>query len=318
MSTNPPAVPSSALPFDLLRATVRRLKPGWRFAAENFQYLEGGYANANYRFSYQGEHFVLRIPVQATRQIQTEDPQADSSTDGLVTEIRFRSLAKQHGALAIAPLVAADVTHGQMITGFVDGPLLAEQPPVAEKAIAYLRHLHEQLVNIPRTDHYNLNQLISRWLPEPPVWLGAYLGEGADLQLLAQGPLQCCHNDLNPWNVIISSEQPQGWTTLDWETAMLAHPVFDAVTLHQGLAAATTDGTNGVALDRATPNWPSLAEFCAKTLTKPVSPEVLQAALRTYWLREYAWAVAQLRQGNHNPAIAAQQRSAQQQLQMHL
>lgn len=311
MSTNPEGVLSSALPLDLLQSTVRRLQPGWRFAVEDFQYLDGGYTNANYRFSYQSEHFVLRMPALAVSQ-------ADGNADGLIAEIQFRRLAKQQGSLAIAPLVAADVTLGQMITRFVDGPLLAEQPPTAETATAYLRHLHEQLLHTPVTGHYNLSHLVNRWLPQPPAWLSTYLDEGADLQLLAQGPLQCCHNDLNPWNIIVNSEQPRSWTTLDWETANLAHPAFDAVTLHQGLAAERMDTTSGVALNKATGDWPSLAEFCAKTLTTPVSAMVLVAALRTYWVREYAWAAAQIRQGNPNPAIAAQQRRAQQQLQMHL
>ncbi len=314
MLTNADSAAPATLPLVRLQETVQRLMPGWGAVVEGFHYLDGGYANANYLFRYANERFVLRS--------QPSD-QPLEATNGLASEIQLRALLNGQANLSIAPLIAADVTLGEMITGFVDGPLLAKQPPLPREAAAYLRHLHEQLLPISAPAHYNLQSLIQRWLPQPPSWLHAYLRDGADQQRLSEGPLQCCHNDLNPWNIIRSCEQPQGWTTLDWETAATAHPIFDAVTLHQGIAAERAGAqarvvANGVALSHATPQWPSLAEFCDLALVVPVSAEQITAALRSYWLREYAWAAAQLRQGSQNPAIAAQERLAQHQLQLHL
>lgn len=323
MLTKPQESATLALPLASLQETVQRLMPAWDQAIEDVQYLEGGYANANYRFSYSGERFVLRKPIPATLLSSQQDTQAQTSAGGLTSEIRFRALLKKQATLPIAPLIAADVTCGEMITGFIDGRLLAEQKPSPEQACAYLSQLHEQLAHVPVSESYNLPSLISYWLPQPPPWLERYLEDHSDWQLLTDGPLQCCHNDLNPWNILLSSEQPQAWTTLDWETASLAHPVFDAVTLHQGIAAALAEIEVGAAaheigLNAATPEWPSLSEFCDLALAQPVSAELTKAALRSYWLREFAWAAAQLRQGSQNQAIAAQERLAQQQLQLHL
>lgn len=317
------SAPPLALPLVLLQETIQRLMPGWDQAVADFQYLEGGYANANYLFSYSGERFVLRKPVSSALLSSQQGSHAQDVTSGLASEIQFRALLKNQARLPIAPLIAADVTRGEMITGFIEGPLLAEQPPLPDHATAYLRQLHTQLAHIPAAGRYDLASLIVHWLPQPPSWLRTYLRDGSDLRLLADGPLQCCHNDLNPWNIILNSEVPQTWTTLDWETATLANPIFDAVTLHQGLAAerANTEdgvGSRDVALDVATPQWPSLSEFCNQALALPASTALTNAALRSYWLREYAWAAAQLRQGNQNPAIAAQVSIAQQQLQLHL
>ncbi len=117
---------------------------------------------------------------------------------------------------------------------------------------------------------------------------------------------------------MVRAEQPDAWTTLDWETAQQGHPVFDAVCLHQGLALELVDASKPSPLDQPRPGWPGLAEFCAQALGEPVASALLQAAVRCFWLREYAWAQDQLRLGNDNPAIAAQCVQAEQQLRLHL
>ena len=44
-----------------------------------------------------------------------------------------------------------------------------------------------------------------------------------------------CHNDLNPWNVIVSAADPGRWCTLDWEIAGDNDPLFDLICVSEGL-----------------------------------------------------------------------------------
>jgi thiamine kinase-like enzyme len=103
-----------------------------------------------------------------------------------------------------------------------------------------------------------------------------------------------CHNDLNPWNILVT---PEGWKTLDWEFVGRNDPLFDLVALHQGLQL---DINTLPAL--ATAFLPSCS---AKRLTR---------AFAHFWLREWCWASYQLRQGNRREEIVEQEREAKQQL----
>lgn len=319
------AVQPRSLPLEFLQAAVRRLMPSWRDALDDFCYLEGGYSNANYQFRHGEKQYVLRTPLPISLLADPKDSVATngaSTASGLIAEMQLRSQLPPKSALNIAPLVAADLAAGRMITAFVSGPVLAEQLPTAVEAARFLRHLHVQLQTVERVERYALAEQIERWMPTPPDWLSRYLASTDDMRRLEQASMQCCHNDLNPWNLIRSHMEPSRWTSLDWETAKLAHPVFDAVCLHQGIALAKaqqqTPDTNLQRLDVASPGWISLADFCAQSLAAPVPGWLLLAALRSFWLREYAWAVGQRREGNANPAIAVQLERAEQQLRMHL
>ena len=81
------------------------------------------------------------------------------------------------------------------------------------------------------------------------------------------------------------------WVTLDWEWFGRNDPLFDLVTLHQSLE-----------LPRE-----RLAELAAGLLGAPAEEARLRACLRVFWLREYAWAAAEIAAGDQRTEIAAQQ-----------
>ena len=82
--------------------------------------------------------------------------------------------------------------------------------------------------------------------------------------------------------------------TLDWEWFGSNDPLFDLITLHQGLG------------------WDpdQLPEMASEFREGPVSDSELLGCLRTFWLREYAWAHAALCAGNDREEIATQKSDA--------
>ena len=108
-----------------------------------------------------------------------------------------------------------------------------------------------------------------------------------------------CHNDLNPWNIIRSDDDR--WVTLDWEWFGENDPIFDLVTLHQGLS-----------LDDAI-----LVELAGELLgnSQPQSTRRrVRDAVAAFWLREYAWANAEVANGNDRDEIREQIRLSSEKL----
>ena len=201
-------------------------------------------------------------------------------------------------------MVAQRPAQGLLLTRYCQGSLLADAPPSMAKAVGYLRHLQAQLKPIQVPHQYRLHIMVAEWLPRPAAWLQDLLAAVKD-QRLEQRPLQCCHNDLNPWNVIDTGGETQQWVTLDWETAMANDPLFDVVTLYEGLCALPgyVSGT-------------SLGEFTQAVLGDRPNEAELHHACCQFWLREYAWAQHQLDQQNSNQAIADQARDSEQRLRL--
>ena len=252
--------------------TILRLMPAWRAdRIERITYLTGGYANDNYRFEYGGETFVVRI---------VGGPAATRDA-----EMRYLELP-------IAPrVIAADRLRGDLITGWIEGTLLADSPAEPEEAAAYLNELHD---TIPRgIRRYDAVRIVHDYARDAPVSRVAAIAlKQMDWPIEASTG---CHNDLNPWNVMRSG---QSWRTLDWEFAGDNDRLFDLV----GLAYGMSYGDD--ALD---------ALVAGYYRDRPSDQHLLDMRI-LYLLREHAWAARQVQLGNRRDEVAAQVVTTEQQL----
>ena len=266
--------------FDRLVGWITALRPDWHAAdLSACLYLEGGYSNDNYLFTHRGERYVLRAPYRAR-------PYVDRACEQRL----YRRLPP-----GIAPeLVAFDPVSGRMISRWVAGTLLADLDPEPETLVRYLADLHSRLPATRRG--YDPLELARTHLRD-----AAACGASAPgwIERLAETPWRpaatvSCHNDLNPWNLI---RTPDGrWVTLDWEWFGRNDPLFDLVTLHQSLHFA----------DATLPTLAAELLQSSAAGSGPVSGSRLRACLVALWLREYAWAHAELAAGNERPEIAEQ------------
>lgn len=255
---------------ETLRQHVAKLQPDWEPSRiSSFIYMEGGYSNANYRFEYGGERYVLRTP-------SVPRPFVDRHLEQRLYDA---------GSAALMPeIVAFDPDTGHMISRWVAGALLADLAPDPLVLVDYLRELHEAMPDVPRAYDPVAQAQAHLERAEAPDWL-ASLAASLDWQPETTVP---CHNDLNPWNII---HTPEGrWVTLDWEWAGRNDPLFDLVTLHQGASLA----------DEALPG------LAGRYLGEVPSHERLQACLVAFWLRETSWAMAEIAAGNDRPEIVEQ------------
>ncbi|XOV81688.1 MAG: phosphotransferase [bacterium] len=258
-----------------IEAQINALMPTWQFAAvDNLAYLSGGYSNINYALDYQGKRYVLRIP-------QIAQPFVDRAHE----LAWYNTLPDDVG---IRPL-ALDLNTGAMITPWIPGKLLADDFPRCslEQYVRYLQKLHSSLPDAHR--RYDLEAISSAY----------WENETAPVSLSnpPESLVRSCHNDLNPWNVIVTSA---GWVTLDWEFVGHNDPLFDLVALHHGLQLAQS----------------ALPLFAQLYLGKPCPDldERLHSVQTAYWLRELGWAHFQIKHGNHRAEIRAQLQMAEQAL----
>lgn len=246
--------------------TIARLRPDWAGRATNLVYLPGGYSHANYRFRIDADRklperdYVVRIA-------------GSSSASG--AEIEYL----QHG---LGPnLVAFDGT-GAMITEWIDGSLLIDEPPSPQQAGRYIAALHERIpMGVRRYDHRGI---VARYMAVAehvdPVAQAAFERHWQPHALVG------CHNDLNPWNIIRDGED---WHTLDWEFAGDHDPLFDLVAFCAHLGWGETETLS-----------------CLRAYGGDCSEQRFIATRQAFWLREYAWAVAQLARGNPREEVRAQ------------
>jgi len=257
-----------------LTRIVLSLVPHWR-AGEigTFEYLSGGYSNENYRFRRGNDRFVLRVPERVR-------PFVDRELEAAFYRGRY--------AIRTAELVAIDTAAGFLITRFEPGALLVDSEVSIAQIADYLKSLHTALPSSGRC--YDPVRMAREYLAVGSV--PDRIRRLAD-DLIWQ-PVQTapCHNDLNPWNVIVPDAG--SWVTLDWEWIGDNDPLFDLVTLHQGLALGGS-------------SLPGLAAACHG---HPVDDEHLRRCLIAFWLREYAWAHSELHHGNRRREIEAQLASA--------
>ena len=249
--------------------------PRWRNdSLDNFKYLAGGYSNQNYSFSRSSdeglENFVLRLP-------KVQQPFVNREM-----ESRWYLGLPDH--IGVRPL-ALDTKSGVMITPMLDGQILAEvyrDNFVEQNLLDYVKILHLRLPHIER--EYNMFEIAKLYEVDssglPPL---------DSLQLY-----QACHNDLNPWNIIVTED---GWRAIDWEFVGLNDPLFDLVALHQGLELSAS----------------GLMEL-SHQLIGHADPDRLSKVLKAFWYREWAWADFQMRAGNLREEIVAQHKLANERL----
>ena len=263
-------------------AALKRLRPQWDLSSVGgVELLIGGYTNANYALTYRDADYVLRLarptPVVMDRAFE-------------------KRLLTGPIALLTAPLVAYLLPEGHMLTRRVAGPLLVDKPPDSAALAQYLARLHLRMPPLGR--RYDLVQTIGRDLraaaqrgESPPAWFAK------EHESLSRAVLQIrpCHNDLNPWNVIVSAADPTRWCTLDWEFAGDNDPLFDLTCLAEGL---------GWSLDATDTLIDTYLELIESARVPTTSQR--RTIRKAYFLREYAWALAQLAAGNRRTEIEAQ------------
>ncbi len=239
-----------------------------------FDYLPGGYSNENFRFDYLGSTYVLRVTNRSR-------PFVDRALE--------RDFYRQPVAGITTPeLVAYDTGTGHMLTRFEPGELLADSPPGLEAIASYLKPFHEALPGSTRA--YDPLFLARTYLSADSV--PGYVARIAE-RTWQPAFITTCHNDLNPWNIIQS--EPGRWVTLDWEWYGRNDPLFDLITLHEGLTVA--DGS----FDEN-----SLARLISLWTQDPVTESRLEQCLSAFWLREFAWAWSERSHGNEREEIQVQ------------
>lgn len=300
--------------LSLVQDALSKLCPDWQQEEASVEhFLSGGYRNQNYRVRYQDDHYVLRLAERA-------------SGNGLSFKRehqRLKSLAQIFPArlsnlsVTVAPVVAAAPQHGLLLTRWCKEPLLADtQGVTAESLGEYLALLHKSLAQLPseviasaedsHADGPNAFSPLGH-IVKDLISAGASEQHArtllCDLQTPSH-PQTVCHLDLNPWNLLV---QESSWVTLDWETLCLADPAFDLAALcdgylrSQALEEDQQDFGNCAlhAYNRACETWQA-HEFT------PYTQANLQSARQLFQWREYAWAAAQLSQGNNRAEIVEQ------------
>ena len=86
--------------------------------------------------------------------------------------------------------------------------------------------------------------------------------------------------------------------TLDWESYGNNDPLFDLVTMHQGLN-----------LDDDV-----LPGLCDELLDAVAAPDRIEQVLIGFWVREYAWAFAETQRGTDRAELGEQMRKAEEKL----
>ena len=269
--------------LSVARGLISRLKPNWSGEdISGFMYLPTGYSNDNYRFTYNDRFYVLRSPKKKEEKKLWEREYLFYIDSTLVNK---------------PDLVAMDTDTGVMITRWISGDLLGDIGANEDSLIDYVSQLHFQLGSVSHftCDNYDPVEISKRFL-EP---YGSAINPDSKriMNDLAWNPenLVLAHNDLNPWNIIISATSADRWTTLDWGAVAMNDPLFDLIALTQGLSK------NDKELDLE-----KTKRLSDKLLGVDLEWSRIILVLSAFWLREYAWAYSMWRSGNQRQEIKDQ------------
>lgn len=227
------------------------------------RYLSGGWGNRNYKLKMSGEAFVLRL---------SEEGQQDAKS-----EIRYMQIEN-------APeLVAYDEEGKHLLTRWIEGYVPESQPLSPSQAANFLKELHRTLPS--GITLYDVHERILRMY-------ACGNASREDVRLFTDlnwqpRTLQGCHNDLNPWNLLVTS---QGVRTLDWESAGDNDPLFDLVGL-----------TYGFRFDDL-----QTLQCATEYLDSTPDLQFLMDTRIAYLCREHAWALEQVAIGNPRREVRQQ------------
>jgi len=291
----------SAQELTAIETALAQLCPSWPFnqiAIE--QYLTGGYRNRNYRLSYNGERYVLRIA--------TSDAGADYTTEQelLAALARVFPYAGAGVDLDVAAVVASCAAEGLLLSRWHSAPLLAACHGITAETLGiYLAKLHGCLARLPASV-VSSGDLASHIRADLAAACGSEATAAACLAALPkpQYAPRRCHLDLNPWNLLVANNR---WVTLDWETLAIADPLFDLVTLCDGYLRQ-----HDLQADRREFSCAALLaynyarESSSADDLQGYSEQALSDARLWYQWREYGWACAQIAAGNKREEIVLQ------------
>lgn len=226
-------------------------------------YLSGGWGNRNYKIKMSEELFVIRI---------SEEGQQDAET-----EIRYMQIKN-------APeLIAYDREEKHLLTRWIEGYVPESKPLSPSQAAIFLKELHAAIPT--GITSYDAQKKILRMYESgnaSPEDMQPFI----DLDWHPRS-LQGCHNDLNPWNLLVTSP---GVRTLDWESAGDNDPLFDLVGLTYGF------------------RYDDLQTLQCATEYLDSTPDrhFLVDTRIAYVCREHAWAIEQVAIGNPRPEVVQQ------------
>lgn len=250
-------------------------------APQCFEYLSGGYSNANYRVRLGPETYVLRF--------------CEAESLPGIDRAREREHIVRAGSLA-PELVHYELPSGHMITRLVPGrhPLPGERREGdLEAAVRLLRAVHALA---PVAYRYDPIAIVRRYL-DTAARLGARLPDAlanTAAQVRQGTASHFCHNDFNPWNLVVGEAEQR---VLDWEWSGMGDPLFDlaGLAVTHALEAEETEHMLRVYFG---------AELAGEHQAG-LRAQLAQAQ-RLYWLREGAWALLQMARGSHRDEIEQQ------------
>ena len=255
-------------------------------------FLDQGWTNLNYRVSVTGHELALRICTAPNAREGV--PPGNLSPQKRAAMRRRRELETLCGpAQDLAPEVLGyQLPQGHLLTRFVPGPMLADAPPEPAALAELAVRLHTSLGDLGRRydPHHQIETNLARVRDAGYRVAPDALAAVENLKLDIDATIGC-HNDFNPWNVVRGADR---WYVFDWETAGNNDPLFDLVTMFEGLAWA------------ASARWETLAHYGELTGRAPPSADRLRQFTLLFQLGSYAWAHAECCAGNDSAELQTQ------------